>query len=127
MIMAPIRLHGCAGWSAPLMFAIKKSQGFSCLCPYDFEAQAAWSPPGYAPAINLGLLIGHINESQTASLLANSSFCGISSGPSHLVKVSVYRLPGYKVLRLLNIISEYHNLYQLENLSPIPESSLGCV
>ena len=37
-------------WSAPLLFAIKKSQGVSCLCPYDVEAQASWPPPGYAPA-----------------------------------------------------------------------------
>ena len=50
MIKALIRLHGCAGWSAPLLFAIKKSQGFSCICSYDVEAKASWLPPGYAPA-----------------------------------------------------------------------------
>ena len=32
MIKALIRLRGCAGWSAPLLFAIKKCQGFSCIC-----------------------------------------------------------------------------------------------
>ena len=52
MIKSLIRLQGCAGWSAPLFFAIKKSQGFSCLCPYDVEAQASWPPPGYAPGSN---------------------------------------------------------------------------
>ena len=51
MIKALIRLRGCAGWSAPLLFAIKKSQGISRLCPYDVEAQASWPPPGYAPAL----------------------------------------------------------------------------
>ena len=52
MIRAPIRLRGCAGWSAPLLFAIKKSQGFSCLCPYDVEAQATLLPPCCTPAIS---------------------------------------------------------------------------
>ena len=46
---ALIRLCGCAGWSAPLLLAIKKSQGFSCLCPYDVEAQASWPTSGYRP------------------------------------------------------------------------------
>ena len=49
MIKALIRLRGWAGWSAPLLFAIKKRQGFSCKCPYDVEAKASWPPPGYAP------------------------------------------------------------------------------
>ena len=49
MINALIRLRGCAGWSAPLLFAIKKNQDFSCLCSYDVEAQASWPQPGYAP------------------------------------------------------------------------------
>ena len=50
MIKALIRLRRCAGWSAPLLFPIKKSQGFSCICSYDVEAKASWLPPGYAPA-----------------------------------------------------------------------------
>ena len=33
----------------PLLFAIKKSQGFSCICPYDVEAKASCPLPGYAP------------------------------------------------------------------------------
>ena len=49
MIKALIRLRGCVGWSAPLLFAIKKSQVFSCQCPYDVEAKASCPPPGYAP------------------------------------------------------------------------------
>ena len=49
MIKALISLRGCAGWSAPLLFVIKKSQGFSCICPYDVEAKAFCPPPGYAP------------------------------------------------------------------------------
>ena len=28
----------------------QEKSGFSCLCPYDVEAQASWPPPGYAPA-----------------------------------------------------------------------------
>ena len=35
-----------------LTIAIKKSQGVSCLCPYDVEARASWSPPGYAPGLS---------------------------------------------------------------------------
>ena len=54
MIKALIRLRGCAGLSAPL-FAIKKSQGFLYLCPYDVEALASWPPPGYAPGDNSDL------------------------------------------------------------------------
>ena len=53
MIKALIRLRGCTGWSAPLLFTIKKSFSFSCLCPYDVEAQACWPPPGCAPGLKL--------------------------------------------------------------------------
>ena len=56
MIKALVRLRGCAGWSAPLLFAIKKSQGFSCICPYDVEAKASWPLSGYAPSIVENLL-----------------------------------------------------------------------
>ena len=38
---ALIRVHGYAGWSAPLLFACN-SQGFSNWGPYDVEAQAPW-------------------------------------------------------------------------------------
>ena len=53
-----------------MLFAIKKSQGFSCLCPYDVEVQASWPPPGGGSGkpskmgtsaelfCNLGLLLG---------------------------------------------------------------------
>ena len=52
--MAPylIRQHECAGWSAPLLFTVNKSQGFSCLFSYDVESRASWSPPGYVPDRN---------------------------------------------------------------------------
>ena len=53
MINALIRLRGCAGWSAPLLFAIKKSQDFTCICPYDVEAKVSWPLPGYAPGFSL--------------------------------------------------------------------------
>ena len=33
-----------------LLFAIKKSRGFSCTCPFDVEAKASWHPPGYVRA-----------------------------------------------------------------------------
>ena len=42
----------------PLLFAIKKSQGFLCICPYDVEAKASWPLPGYGPEsydLNLSL------------------------------------------------------------------------
>ena len=38
----------------PLLFAIKESQGFSCLCQYDVEAQASLPPPGNAPGLYRG-------------------------------------------------------------------------
>ena len=70
MIKTLIRLRGCAGWSAPLFFAFKKSQGFSCICPYDVEAKASLPPPGYAPrtimySFNSNVSFLHIiNETQ---------------------------------------------------------------
>ena len=55
MIKALIRLRGCAGLSAPLLFAIKKSQDFPYRCPYDVEALASWPPPENAPWDNSDL------------------------------------------------------------------------
>ena len=39
-----------------LLLAIKKSQDFSCICPYDVKAKASGPPPGYAPDIALFML-----------------------------------------------------------------------
>ena len=41
-------------------FVVCKSQGFSCLCSFDVEAQASWPPPGYAPDFHL--VIGHTSH-----------------------------------------------------------------
>ena len=49
MTKALIRLHGCAGWSAPLLFPSNKVRVSRIEGHDDVEAQAFWLPPGNAP------------------------------------------------------------------------------